>query len=523
MTLTIAVILARLVLAAVFGVAAVAKASDHSRSSTALEDFGVPVWLAPTVGWLLPLAEGTVAVALIPASTAWAGGICALFLLGVFLVGITYNVARGRTPDCRCFGQLRPQPVGWSTLVRNAVLAALAVLVVSIGPRRPQPDMVAWATGLTTARIALLVVDAVIVAVMAIGVWFGAHLFAQHGRILARLVAVEQELAHRSVHPQSASQPALRESAAAVAAAPQGLPLGVPAPSFSLPDLNGHLMSLASLLGGTKSILLLFVDPGCGPCKTLVPEAVDWMREHAERFQLVLVSRGSAKDNRLKFASTGLGPVLLENKYEVSSLYSAFGTPSAVLVRPDGRVGSAIAGGADAIRVLVSSVSRAPQMSKSSTSSNADAVEVKAPTATSRTATATVGAAAPTVRLTDIAGRTRTLREFAGRDTIVLFWNPSCGYCTRMLDEVRQLEESAGPESPQLVLVSTGDVEANRALGLSSPILLDPAFAVAPTFGVHGTPAAVMVDADGRIASAPALGAQQVLALAGPTEAVSLS
>ena len=36
----------------------------------------------------------------------------ALVLLLLFVGGISYNVARGRSPDCHCFGQLHSAPAG---------------------------------------------------------------------------------------------------------------------------------------------------------------------------------------------------------------------------------------------------------------------------------------------------------------------------------------------------------------------------------------------------------------------------
>ncbi len=51
-------------------------------------------------------------------------------LLSVFVVGITYNLARGRNPECHCFGQLHSAPAGWKTLARNGVLAAVAGFVL---------------------------------------------------------------------------------------------------------------------------------------------------------------------------------------------------------------------------------------------------------------------------------------------------------------------------------------------------------------------------------------------------------
>src|SRR5919107_3370790 len=124
-----ALLIARLVLAGVFALAGVAKLSDLEGSRKAIIDFGLPAVLASPLALLLPLAELAVAAALIPASTAWWGALGALGLLMLFVVGISLNLARGRKPDCHCFGQLHSAPAGWKTLARNAVLAAVAGLV----------------------------------------------------------------------------------------------------------------------------------------------------------------------------------------------------------------------------------------------------------------------------------------------------------------------------------------------------------------------------------------------------------
>jgi hypothetical protein len=54
---------------------------------------------------------------------------------------------------------------------------------------------------------------------------------------------------------------------------------------------------------------------------------------------------------------------------------------------------------------------------------------------------------------------------------------------------------------------------------LSSPVLLDQNFATGRAFGASGTPSAVLVDAEGRIASEVAVGAPAVLGLAGASHA----
>ncbi len=102
----IALLIARVLLAGVFVVAGLAKLADLGGSRQALRDFGVPAFLATPGGILLPLAEIAVAVALIPLASPWWGAIGALALLLAFVLGIGYNLARGRKPDCHCFGQL---------------------------------------------------------------------------------------------------------------------------------------------------------------------------------------------------------------------------------------------------------------------------------------------------------------------------------------------------------------------------------------------------------------------------------
>ena len=73
--MTLLLMLARLVLAAVFLVAGLAKLADLSGSRQAMRGFGVPGKLADAFGLLLPLAELAIAVALILPLTAWWGAV----------------------------------------------------------------------------------------------------------------------------------------------------------------------------------------------------------------------------------------------------------------------------------------------------------------------------------------------------------------------------------------------------------------------------------------------------------------
>ena len=116
-------------------------------------------WPAP-LSSLLPLVELGVALALLPAVSAWWSALGALGLLLVFVVGIGVSLLRGRRPACHCFGQLHSAPVGWPTLARNGALAGVsgvAGVVVVNGPAGVGPSAVAWVGELTPSELAVLV------------------------------------------------------------------------------------------------------------------------------------------------------------------------------------------------------------------------------------------------------------------------------------------------------------------------------------------------------------------------------
>ena len=97
----------------------------------------------------------------------------------------------------------------------------------------------------------------------------------------------------------------------------------------------------------------------------------------------------------------------------------------------------------------------------------------------------------------------------------MLFWNPGCCFCQQMLPDLKAWEKNHPEGAPRLLVVSAGTEQANRKQGFSTPTLvLDYNFAAGRAFGASGTPRAVLVDAEGKIASEVARGAPAVLELA---------
>jgi peroxiredoxin len=506
-------LLGRLLLVLVFAVAGVAKLADRQGSRQAIVDFGLPSALAAPLGLLLPLVELAVAATLLPASTAWWGAMGALALLSVFVVGITYNLARGRKPDCHCFGQLHSAPAGWKTLARNGVLAVVAAFVLWAGyDGGAGPSAVAWLGAVSTAQ--LLILGGVLVLALLAGQWtFLVHLLRQNGRLLVRLEAVEASLAaNGSVAPSQNGTPVHQA---------EGLPVGSAAPQFSLSGLHGETLTLDALRSSGKPVMALFTDPGCGPCNAMLPELGRWQEEHAHKLTLSLISRGDLEENKTKAQEHSLINVLLQKDWEVSESYEVRGTPSAVLIDTDGKIATPVAGGAEGIRGLLSyAVGERAQLpmqphqpqTQGQPCPNCGKVHAAAPTVP---AAQKVGEEAPEVKLPDLEGNTVALADFRGEQTLVLFWNPGCGFCQQMLPDLKEWESGAPKDAPRLVVVSAGSEEANKQMGLASPVLLDQNFAVGRAFGASGTPSAVLVDAQGKVASEVAVGAPSVLELAG--------
>ena len=518
-----ALLMARLVLAGVFAVAGVAKLLDLEGSRKAIREFGLPAVLASPLALLLPLAELGVAVALIPASSAWLGALGALGLLLLFVVGISINLARGRKPDCHCFGQLHSAPAGWKTLARNGVLAAVAGFVLWAGYEGGDagPGALSWLGALSAAQLLGLLGGVVVLSLLAGQWWFLVHLLRQNGRLLVRLEAVEESIG------AGGGAVAPSQNGSHVHQEPEGLPVGSEAPRFSLSGLYGETLTLDALRSSGELLMLFFTDPGCGPCNAMLPEIGRWQEEHANRLTLSLVSRGEVEENKTKAQEHALKNVVLQKDWEVSESYEVRGTPSAVLVSPEGKIASPVAGGAEGIRGLLSYAvgerARLPMLphqpqTEGQPCPNCGKVHAAAPT---MPAASEIGEPAPEVKLADLQGTTVELEDFRGQETLVLFWNPGCGFCQQMLPEIKQWEENRPEAAPELLFVSAGSEEANRDMKLSSPVLLDQNFATGRAFGASGTPSAVLVDAEGRIASEVAVGAPAVLGLAGASRAES--
>ena len=122
--------IAPVVLAAVFAFAAGAKFADQEATAQGFHDLRLRN--APRLAIQIPAVELATAVLMIAAPIG--GAIVALVLLTVFSVVLWRRLAEGVTAPCKCFGGTRTRPISQADLVRNGVLALLAVVTLVFPP-----------------------------------------------------------------------------------------------------------------------------------------------------------------------------------------------------------------------------------------------------------------------------------------------------------------------------------------------------------------------------------------------------
>ena len=306
---------ARLLLAALFVIAAVGKLADLTGTRAMLARFGVPASLRHPGSIALPLLELIAAVALIPAGTAAAGAVGAALLLTTFTFALARVLARGDEVDCNCFGSAGSRPVTRMTVARNLALLGLALLVVFAGWGDPGPSAVAWIGDLDGTEAIGLAIAAVLAIACALNFAFSWQLMKQNGRLLATI----EEL--RSADAGDAGT---------------GLQPGDPVPGFDLAALGGGRLQLDALLQPGAGLTIVFSDPDCAACDPLLPAIGRLQADPSNPRPLVVISQGEIEGIRAKAGEHGLGPVLLQDDFAYAYSLGVGGMPAVVQIAADG-------------------------------------------------------------------------------------------------------------------------------------------------------------------------------------------
>lgn len=466
----------RLALAAVLVVSGIAKLFDRAGTRQAFEAFRLPARFAPAVAIALPVIELALAVTLFPANLVPTSAALATVLFLAFTAVVTRSVLHGDAVECNCFGQLSAAPVSWMTVARNALLTA-ATLAVWIHALASGADPI-WDDP-SSSDILIVLGFALCLTAIAGLTWLALQLWSQQGRLLLRLDELE---ARTDLTPRPAASPLTRTAR--------------PLPALDLTPVGDTAPALASL-HRQKPLLLILSDPKCGPCNALMPEIARWQREYASWLGIAIITSGDAEAALAKSQEHGLANLYLQRERQASDALGTKGTPCALLVDPAGQIRGEAACGSVAIKDLVSSLleSRPP----------AAAAPVKPPSR--------IGQLVPMTKMTDLDGAQKFVGGPSDNGQLLVFWNPGCGFCNRMLPDLKALEAGWSADAPELVVVSQGDPEVNRNQGLQSLVVLDAGFGLGRSVGATGTPSAVLLDKGGRVVTDPAVGAPAILTL----------
>jgi hypothetical protein len=131
-----------------------------------------------------------------------------------------------------------------------------------------------------------------------------------------------------------------------------GLPVGTEVPDLTVPGgVEGIGVRLRNLVEGRRSVLL-FWSATCGFCDAILPdvrvEEDGWLgSEHSQ--MVFFVSSPFDMNEGLGFRSR----IILDPAFEIGNEFGVTGTPSALVVEPDGTVGSKVAVGTDEVLELL--------------------------------------------------------------------------------------------------------------------------------------------------------------------------
>lgn len=121
---------------------------------------------------------------------------------------------------------------------------------------------------------------------------------------------------------------------------------GMPAPEFTLNNVDGNPISLSSLRG--KYVVLDFWGTWCGWCIKGIPEMKEMYAKYSHRLEVVGIACGDTGEAWKKFVAEKSLPWtnLLNGKDDanVSAMYAVKGYPTKIILDPEGRILKTILG-----------------------------------------------------------------------------------------------------------------------------------------------------------------------------------
>lgn len=90
-----------------------------------LHNIGIARRLLKPVAIAVPVLEIVAAILLMIPMTQFIGGIVSLGLFVAFMIVVIKTMAQNKKVDCNCVGNLLPEEMGWSTIIRLIIMMAM--------------------------------------------------------------------------------------------------------------------------------------------------------------------------------------------------------------------------------------------------------------------------------------------------------------------------------------------------------------------------------------------------------------
>jgi peroxiredoxin len=292
----------------------------------------------------------------------------------------------------------------------------------------------------------------------------------------------------------------------------RSLPAGSAAPDFNLPDLEQTAHYLSDWR--ERQLVLVFVDPACGACQTLLEPLADALTAAApsERSVVLVSTQPSSAIEAVVARSGRQCSLLIDSERRAFGAYRIAATPSAYTIARDGAIERPVAVGTEEILELVSAPGSATEHRATGSPIGLRPVS----DSKLNRAGLPAGTLAPEFDLPRINGGRLSLREFRGRRLLLVFSDPVCGPCVELAPRLERLHRES--DELAIAVISRGDPDANRVKatehGLTYPIALQRHWSTSRDYGMFATPAAYLIDAAGVTEAPVAFGRDLILTLA---------
>lgn len=120
---------------------------------------------------------------------------------------------------------------------------------------------------------------------------------------------------------------------------------GMPAPDFTLNDINGKPLALSSLRG--KYVVLDFWGSWCGWCIKGFPEMKEYYKKYAGKFEILGIDCNDTEDKWKKAVADNELPwlhVYNPRNSDVTTQYAITGFPTKIIIDPEGKIAKTVVG-----------------------------------------------------------------------------------------------------------------------------------------------------------------------------------